>query len=98
MLSAGCACVQSVWCAACACVCAVTINNKQRAATMATHAAVPDQTRDSLLRRRSVSAHEERAWGRGVAGFRFAWLARLEPFWGKESDSPGSNLACIKYA
>lgn len=65
---------------------------------MATHAAVPDQTRDSLLWRRSVSAHEERAWGRGVAGFRFAWLARLEPFWGKESDSPGSNLACIKYA
>lgn len=46
---------------------------------MATHAAVPDQTRDSLLRRRSVSVHEEGVWSGGVAGFRFAWLARLEP-------------------
>lgn len=56
---------------------------------MATHAAVPDQTRDSLPRRRSVSAHEERAWGRGVAGFRFAWLARLEPFVGVGERLPG---------
>lgn len=79
-MSGECACVQSVWCAACACVCAVTINNKQRAATMATDAAVPDQTRDSLLRRRSVSLHGEGVWSGGVAGFRFAWLARLEPF------------------
>lgn len=46
---------------------------------MATHAAVPDQTRDSLLRRRSVSVLGEGVWGGGVAGFRFAWLARLEP-------------------
>lgn len=92
MLSAGCACVQSVWCAACACVCAVTINNKQRAATMATHAAVPDQTRDSLLRRRSVSAHEERAWGRGVAGFRFGVARASRTFLGAVEEGEGERL------
>lgn len=59
---------------------------------MATHAAVPDQTRDSL---HGCGAAEGRRCRQGVAG-------RLELAeaggGGRGSDSPGSNLACIKYA
>lgn len=81
-MSGGCACVQSVWmvCSVCMCVCC---NNKQQAEGSNngyTCCCPRPNTRQSATASFGFGTWREGVLeGGGVAGFRFAWLARLEP-------------------